>query len=156
MDPEKNKIESVGNWSYNVPKSFKQFNGTRISQIRNVSLSFYANGMYPNVKENQTVLMGPRTPTNMKIFVVIKNRDLIYSNYYRVNLLFEIKTPDVLSSQVAVRISSKMAWKKNQRPSIIGGLIENQYRSKVSNILMFYSRWAPEKLEEHDKMDHWE
>jgi hypothetical protein len=49
-----------------------------------------------------------------------------------------------------------MIWKKGSRPAIIGGLIENQYRSKINAILMFYSRWAPEKLEEHDKMDHWE
>jgi hypothetical protein len=96
MDPEKNNIESVGNWTYNVG-GYKKFNGTKVSQIRNVSLSFYANSMYPNVKENQTVLMGPRTPTHMKIFVVIKNRDLIYSDYYRVNLLFEVKTPNVMS-----------------------------------------------------------
>jgi len=124
--------------------------------MRNVSLSFYGSAMYPNVKENQTALLIKKTATQMKIIVVIKNRDLMYSEYYRVNLMFEVKTVDVHSGEVAIRISSNIEWEKNKRPFALGSVIEGEYRSKVKGMLLYFGRWMQEKLEEHDKKEHWD
>lgn len=108
MDPKNNKILSVGNWT-RPTKHYKNWNNhTKIEKMRNVSLSFYADRLYPNVKENQTALVAKNTDTELKIFVVIKNFDLMYSEHYRVNLLFEVKTPTAHSHQVAIRISSQI------------------------------------------------
>lgn len=124
--------------------------------MRNVSLSFYASSLYPNVKENQTALVAKKTDTELKMYVVIKNFDLMYSEHYRVNLLFEVKAPTAHSHQIAIRISSKIEWESNSRPFGLGSVIEGQYRSKVKSMLLFFGRWAQEKLEEHDKMEHWD
>lgn len=79
----------------------------------------------------------------------------MFSSIYKVNLLFEAKSSDIHSSQVAVRVCSNIEWDEGQKP-VIGNLVEKEYRDMVTKYLLFFGTWAPEMLEQHDKEQHWD
>ena len=79
----------------------------------------------------------------------------MYSSDYHVNLYFEAITPDPNSDQIAVRVTSKIQWNEDSKPSLIYKVIEKQYRDMVTEYLQFYGTWVPQKLAEMDKKQHW-
>ena len=92
-DPETTKILYKGNWT-EPTDMYQNFSGYKIHYQRNVRLKFFANFVYKTVTEMHTVLVAERTLTSLKIFVTIRNENIIFGDDYRINLLFEVKSPD--------------------------------------------------------------
>lgn len=62
----------ITNWTA-VNHNFSNYNGSDIQEMREIHITFHASSFYAAVKEFQTILLADRTPTYLKIYVVIKN-----------------------------------------------------------------------------------
>ena len=92
-------------------------------------------------------MQAEKKPTSLKYFMQAKSVDVANANSYRIDMMWEILTPDVRSKQVAVRISSRLFWLGQPPNFVTKSLIERQYKSNVAEMLTFYRKWAPDMIE---------
>jgi len=92
--------------------------------------------------------------TSLRMFMSAKSLDVANSDDYRIDMMWEVMTPDQHSHQVAVRISSRLEW--ISEPNFASkALIEKQYKNNVTEMLQFFAKWAPTKVEENSREREW-
>jgi len=88
------------------------------------------------------------------MFMSAKSLDVKNSDDYRIDMMWEVMTPDEHSQQVAVRISSRLEW--ISEPNFVSkSLIAKNYKSNITEMLQFYAKWAPTKVEENSREREW-
>ena len=66
--------------------------------------------MYPKLPQDQHSMICDRTDTRMNIFQVIKTYKAFFADQQLIYSMYEVRTPDKQSNQIAIRFTTEFHW----------------------------------------------
>lgn len=124
--------------------------GFPIIKQRNINDTINASYFYPHLHQDIMFMVSTQEPTELRMLMQAKSLQVANADDYRIDMMWEVLTPDEHSNQVAVRISSRLEWKEEVNFAS-KALIERNYKGNVQGMLEFYGKWAPTKIEEYER-----
>ena len=140
----------MSKWVSPPAEDFGSYDHFKCTEQRTVKYTIYANYLYPKLPQEQYNMMCDRSDTALNVFQVTRTFKAFYADQQLIYSMYEVRTPDKRSNQVAIRFTTEFHWL--ERPWVGATTAENQYYSKMKSGFDYLEGWMPAQIQKwkHD------